>query len=100
MILQNVTRVASAVLQILAEKVGVTHTGTKSNNMTTVAYTAKNLTSVVIKFARLFSGKHVHLISLMHRVLPVKKFCTSRFICICKIVTFITGIEGLFDWQQ
>ena len=41
MILQSFMKVACAVFEILAKKVGVTHTGTKSKNMTTVAYTAK-----------------------------------------------------------
>ena len=41
MILQSFMKIASAVLEILADKVGMTHTGTKSNHFTTVAYTAK-----------------------------------------------------------
>ena len=38
MILQSFMKIASAVLEILADKVGVTHTGTKSNHLTTIAY--------------------------------------------------------------
>ena len=39
--MQSFTKVACAVLEILAEKVGSTHTGAKSKDMITVAYTAK-----------------------------------------------------------
>ena len=43
MILQSFLKIASAVLEVLANKVGVMHTATKSNHLTTVAYTAKGI---------------------------------------------------------